>query len=104
MSDFYKEIYDLVRLIPKGKVCSYGLIARALGRQGAARQVGYALNRCPADVPAHRVLNRKGVLSGKNHFGGNLMQELLEAEGHQIEEDQLLDFETHLWDPNEEII
>jgi methylated-DNA-protein-cysteine methyltransferase-like protein len=103
MSNFYEEIYDLVRLIPKGRVSSYGLIAKALGREGAARQVGYALNRCPVDVPAHRVLNRNGVLTAKNHFGGNKMQELLELEGIPVKNDQVQNYEQYLWDPNLEI-
>ncbi len=103
MNDFYEEVYDLVRLIPKGRVSSYGLIAKALGRSGAARQVGYALNRCPEDVPAHRVLNRKGLLTGKHHFVGDRMQQLLEAEGLRVKENQVEDFENYLWDPNEEL-
>ena len=74
MNQFYEDIFAIVRLIPKGRVTSYGAIANALGKGGAARQVGYAMHQAPDDVPAHRVLNRNGDLSGKLHFGGNRMQ------------------------------
>ncbi|WBM73763.1 MGMT family protein [Saprospira grandis] len=102
-SDFYEAIYELVRQIPKGKVCTYGRIAAALEKAGAARQVGYALNKCPTDVPAHRVVNRLGRLTGKLHFGGQTMQALLEAEGLEIVEDQIQNFEQYIWEPLEEL-
>lgn len=100
---FYQDVYDLVKLIPKGRVCSYGVIARALGHPQWSRRVGYALNQCPPDVPAHRVLNRKGLLSGKHHFGEGIMQQLLESEGVKVVDDQAVDFEQLFWNPDIEI-
>jgi methylated-DNA-protein-cysteine methyltransferase-like protein len=102
-NEFYEQVYALVRLIPKGKVCSYGVIAEALGKFGAARQVGYALNKCPNDVPAHRVVNRKGSLSGKLNFGDDNMHKLLEAEGISVKNDQIVNFEQHFWSPIKEL-
>jgi methylated-DNA-protein-cysteine methyltransferase-like protein len=102
--DFFQDVFEIVRLIPKGRVSTYGAIANALGKIGAARQVGYALNNCPADVPAHRVLNRKGVLSGKHFFGGERMKELLEFEGLTVENDMLVDFNKYFWDPTVELL
>ncbi len=102
--DFFQDVYAIVRLIPKGRVSTYGAIANALAKFGAARQVGYALNNCPGDVPAHRVLNRKGVLSGKHFFGGERMKELLELEGLKVENDAVVDFEKYFWDPAIELI
>ena len=100
----YENIYELVRLIPHGKVTSYGLIAQALEISGGARQVGWAMNQAHTAepyVPAHRVVNRKGFLSGKLHFGTpTAMQERLEAEGIQIIDDQIQNFEQHLWQPS----
>ena len=105
--DFYQSIYDLVKLIPKGKVCSYGLIARSLGSPQSSRVVGYAMNKsllADATIPAHRVVNRLGILSGKHHFATETqMQELLEAEGHTIIDDQIQNFKRVLWNPMEEI-
>ena len=107
VKDFYQSIFDLVKLIPKGKVCTYGLIAKSLGSPQASRVVGYAMNKslqADAKIPAHRVVNRMGILSGKHHFGSEtLMQELLEAEGHIIIQDQIQDFEKVLWNPMKEI-
>jgi methylated-DNA-protein-cysteine methyltransferase-like protein len=102
--DFFQDVFEIVRLIPKGRVSTYGAIANALGKIGAARQVGYALNNCPVDVPAHRVLNRKGVLSGKHFFGGERMKELLEFEGLTVENDMLVDFNKYFWDPTVELL
>jgi methylated-DNA-protein-cysteine methyltransferase-like protein len=102
--DFFQDVFEIVRLIPNGRVSTYGAIANALGKIGAARQVGYALNNCPADVPAHRVLNRKGVLSGKHFFGGERMKELLEFEGLTVENDMLVDFNKYFWDPTVELL
>ncbi|MEY5034529.1 MAG: hypothetical protein RL447_907 [Bacteroidota bacterium] len=102
---FFEAVFEVVRQIPKGKVTSYGAIAEALGTKGSARMVGWAMNQShfvkPA-VPAHRVVNRQGRLSGKMHFSPpERMQELLEKEGIQVVEDQIIDFQKHFWDPNE---
>jgi methylated-DNA-protein-cysteine methyltransferase-like protein len=97
-------VYQVVRLIPEGKVTSYGAIASYLGLKSGARMVGYAMNasHTQMDIPAHRVVNRNGVLTGKHHFSHpEEMQQKLEAEGLQIEKDQIKDFNTHFWDPNE---
>ena len=105
--DFYQSIFDLVKLIVKCRVCSYGLIARSLGSPQASRVVGYAMNKSlltDATIPAHRVVNRLGILSGKHHFTTETqMQELLEAEGHTIIDDQIQDFEKVIWNPMKEI-
>ena len=101
-SEFYERVYAVVRLIPYGRVSSYGVIASFLGSAGAARTVGYAMNAShnKPDVPAHRVVNRKGLLTGKHHFGGSaVMEDLLRSEGIEVEGDQILDFENHFWDP-----
>jgi len=98
--NFYERVYAVARKIPHGKVTSYGAIARAIGAAKSARMVGYALSSSPEDVPAHRVLNRKGVLTGKHHFpGSNLMQQLLESEGLTVIDDQVQNFEEHFWKP-----
>lgn len=99
---FFERVYALVRQIPEGKVTSYGAIAKALGATRSARMVGWAMNASHhlEDVPAHRVVNRMGLLSGKHHFEGtNLMQQLLESEGIQVENDQIIDFKNHFWQP-----
>ena len=99
---FFEKVYDVVREIPFGRVCSYGLIARHLGSPQSARMVGWAMNAAhiKEDVPAHRVVNRIGLLTGKQHFEGtNLMQQLLESEGIQIKENQVVDFEQFAWNP-----
>lgn len=101
-SNFFEDVYDVARLIPKGRVASYGAIASYLGLKSSARMVGWAMNGAGAypDVPAHRVVNRNGVLSGKHHFATpTTMQELLESEGLKIINDKIQDFETHFWDP-----
>jgi methylated-DNA-protein-cysteine methyltransferase-like protein len=103
-NDFFKRVYEVVRQVPYGKVTTYGAIARFLGAARSARTVGYAMNAAHAlqDVPAHRVVNRIGVLTGKHHFGGiKTMQQLLESEGHTIIDDQIQDFDKVLWQPNE---
>lgn len=106
-ANFFQKVYDVARLIPYGKVTSYGAIARFCGSPQAARMVGWAMNKSSSQkkfVPAHRVLNRNGMLSGKNHFGGpNTMKELLESEGHIIIDDQLVDFKKCFWDPMKEL-
>lgn len=100
--NFYERVYEVARQIPYGRVTSYGAIARAIGAAKSARTVGYALGNSPADVPAHRVLNRKGLLTGKHHFPGtHLMQQLLENEGLVVINDQVQDFDKYFWDPSE---
>jgi methylated-DNA-protein-cysteine methyltransferase-like protein len=99
--NFFDRVYDVVKLIPFGKVTSYGAIANYLGAKRSARLVGYAMNSSHGkDVPAHRVVNRKGLLTGKHHFQGtNLMQQLLESEGIVVEDNQIQDLDTVFWDP-----
>lgn len=100
--NFFERVYEIVRQIPEGKVTSYGAIAKALGAARSARMVGWAMNASHnlEDVPAHRVVNRIGMLSGKHHFEGtNLMQQLLENEGIKIIDNQIVDFDTHFWEP-----
>jgi methylated-DNA-protein-cysteine methyltransferase-like protein len=100
--NFFERVYEIVRQIPVGKVTSYGAIAKALGTARSARMVGWAMNASHnlEDVPAHRVVNRLGMLSGKHHFEGtNLMQQLLENEGVRIKDNQILDFKKHFWEP-----
>lgn len=101
--NFFERVYEIVRQIPEGKVTSYGAIAKALGATRSARMVGWAMNASHnlSDVPAHRVVNRNGMLTGKHHFQGtNLMQQLLENEGIKVIENQIIDFEKHFWEPN----
>lgn len=102
---FFEKVYQVVQLIPYGRVTSYGAIANYLGASGSARMVGWALNSAnKTDVPAHRVVNRVGLLTGKNHFKGtNLMQQLLENEGIEVVDNQVLHFEKLFWDPATEI-
>ena len=100
---FYDQVYQVVRLIPNGRVTSYGAIASYLGTKGSSRMVGYAMNAAHAafpPVPAQRVVNRNGLLTGKFHFGSpDLMQQLLENEGIKVENDKVLDFKKIYWDP-----
>ncbi|MCY4561712.1 MAG: MGMT family protein [Flavobacteriaceae bacterium] len=101
-NDFFDRVYQIVRLIPRGRVTTYGTIARILGSPQSARMVGWALNSSHkfSDIPAHRVVNRHGLLTGKHHFEDpNQMQRLLQAEGIKIKNDQIQDFDTLLWDP-----
>lgn len=103
---FFEKVYDVARQIPHGRVTSYGAIARFLGAVGSARMVGWAMNGAGKfpEVPAHRVVNRKGLLTGKHHFEGlNLMQQLLESEGIEVIDNQIQDFEKHFWDPLKEL-
>ena len=102
--DFYNKVYDVVRQIPYGRVTSYGAIANVLGAKKSARLVGYAMNNShDKNVPAHRVVNRKGLLTGKHHFSGtHIMQQLLENEGVKVEDDQVQDFDKVFWNPMEE--
>ena len=104
--NFFEKVYRVVRLIPFGRVTSYGAIGTYLGAVRSARMVGWAMNKAHNldDVPAHRVVNRKGLLTGKHHFEGtNLMQQLLENEGVDVIENQIQDLEKVFWDPSEEI-
>jgi len=105
-NDFFQQVWELVRQIPKGRVTSYGAIAAALGLKSGARMVGWAMNSSHGQqpiVPAHRVVNRNGQLSGKNHFATpTLMQELLEKEGIRIQKDTIINFSQHFWDPLQE--
>ncbi len=105
--DIYQKIYDVARQIPNGRVTNYGSIARYIGTAKASRMVGYAMNSSHTQkkfVPAHRVVNRVGILTGKNHFGGpNTMKELLESEGAIIENDKIINFKELFWDPGKEL-
>ena len=98
---FFDQVYEVAKLIPYGRVTSYGAIANYLGAARSARMVGYAMNGSSGkDVPAHRVVNRKGLLTGKHHFNGtNLMQQLLESEGIQVVDNQIQNFGKVFWDP-----
>jgi methylated-DNA-protein-cysteine methyltransferase-like protein len=104
---FFERVHDVARLIPYGRVTSYGAIARYLGSPGAARMVGWAMNQSHTSspyVPAHRVVNRAGLLTGKHHFEGiNLMQELLENEGAIIKDNRIMNLDEMFWDPVEEL-
>lgn len=100
--NFFDRVYAVVRQIPYGKVTSYGAIAKVLGSARSARMVGWAMNASHnlEDVPAHRVVNRNGLLTGKLHFDGtNLMQQLLENEGIEVKDNKIVDFENHFWTP-----
>ncbi len=105
---FFEKVYGVVRQIPYGRVTSYGAIAACLGAKGSARMVGWAMNASHStsdNIPAHRVVNRNGMLTGKNHFGApDLMQHLLENEGHTIVNDRILNFKACFWDPVTELM
>ena len=105
---FFDLVYQVVRLIPKGRVTSYGAIASYLGTAGSSRMVGYAMKAAGTahpPVPAHRVVNRQGLLTGKHHFGTeDLMQQLLENEGIKVEDDKVVDFKKLYWDPGVELL
>jgi methylated-DNA-protein-cysteine methyltransferase related protein len=104
--NFFERVYQVARLIPPGRVTSYGAIAAYLGTKGSSRIVGYAMQACGRanpPVPAHRVVNRQGLLTAKFHFGGNLMEQLLESEGVKVIDDQVQDFKTLFWDPSAEL-
>ena len=106
--DFFKMVWDVVRLIPEGRVTSYGAIAKYLGSARSSRMVGWAMNNSHhqiIEIPAHRVVNRKGILTGKHHFEGtNLMQQLLENEGIEVVENQIQNFENVFWNPSKELL
>jgi methylated-DNA-protein-cysteine methyltransferase-like protein len=104
--NFFEQCYQVAKLIPYGRVTSYGAIGKYLGAARSARMVGWAMNASHGnlDIPAHRVVNRKGLLTGKQHFEGvNLMQQLLESEGLTIVENQIQNFEEVFWDPSIEL-
>jgi methylated-DNA-protein-cysteine methyltransferase-like protein len=106
-NDFFSKVYEVTRLIPFGRVTSYGAIARYLGSGRSARMVGWALNACHSSqdfIPAHRVVNRNGLLTGRLHFGNSsLMEQLLENEGQVIEDNQIINFREKFWDPQTEL-
>ncbi|MFP2995723.1 MGMT family protein [Spongiivirga sp. MCCC 1A20706] len=104
--NFFEKVYDVARLIPYGRVTSYGAIAKYLGAARSARMVGWAMNGSfnKEDIPAHRVVNKIGLLTGKHHFQGtNLMQQLLESEGIEVVENQIQNFDAIFWDPAKEL-
>jgi methylated-DNA-protein-cysteine methyltransferase related protein len=106
-NDFFSRVYEVTKLVPYGRITSYGAIARYLGSGRSARMVGWALNVSHSDtqfIPAHRVVNRKGVLTGKHHFGNSTtMEQLLENEGIIIEDDHIINFREKFWDPTSEL-
>ena len=101
--NFFSLVYEVARQIPKGRVTSYGAIAAALGTKSSARMVGWAMNGChrvKPKVPAHRVVNRNGMLTGKHHFNPpGIMEELLKKEGVKVKNDQVIEFKKLFWDP-----
>jgi methylated-DNA-protein-cysteine methyltransferase-like protein len=104
--DFFEQVYDIVKEIPFGRVTSYGAIAQALGTKKSSRMVGWAMNACHnrPEIPAHRVVNRNGLLTGKIHFSTlTEMEERLINEGIQVKNDQILEFQKIFWDPNIEL-
>lgn len=104
---FFRNVYEVAAKIPYGRVTSYGAIAEYLGLRGSARMVGWAMNashKAMDNIPAHRVVNRNGLLSGKHHFGGpKVMQELLESEGIKVKQDKVVNFKMLFWDPGKEM-
>ena len=104
--NFFDSVYEVARLIPPGRVTSYGAIAAWLGTKGSSRMVGYAMQasgKALPPVPAHRVVNRQGLLTAKFHFGGDLMEQLLKSEGVNVIDDQVQDFKKIFWDPATEL-
>jgi len=105
---FFELVFEVARQIPKGRVTSYGAIAACLGAKSSARMVGWAMNgahRVKPKIPAHRVVNRNGMLSGKHHFGTpTRMKELLEKEGIKVKRDTIVDFKKLFWDPSKEML
>ncbi len=104
----YDIIYQVVRMVPKGRITTYGAVATAIGVKSGARMVGYAMNACQGmkpKVPAHRVVNRIGMLSGKHHFATpTTMEELLKKEGVKVKNDQVVNFDELFWDPSEQLL
>lgn len=104
-NNFFEDVYEVVKLIPKGRVTSYGAIAHYLGTRSSARMVGWAMHTCPKNVPAHRVVNSQGLLTAKRHFKGrNTMQKLLEKEHIQVINDKIQAFSEVFWDPSKELV
>jgi methylated-DNA-protein-cysteine methyltransferase-like protein len=104
--NFFEKVYGVARKIPYGKVTSYGAIATYLGAAKSARMVGWAMNACRGNstIPAHRVVNKQGIITGKHHFSGiNLMQQLLESEGIEITDNQIQNLENVFWNPSQEL-
>ena len=104
--DFFQKVYEVVKMIPSGRVSTYGLIAKYLGSAKSSRVVGYAMNASHqnSEIPAHRVVNRVGLLTGKYHFSGTtLMKDLLESEGVKIQNDRVVNFKKVVWDPSKEL-
>ena len=102
--DFFNDVYDVVRLIPKGRVTSYGAIANFLGLKSSARMVGWAMFGCPKKIPAHRVVNSAGLLTGKHHFDTPHTMELrLKKEGIKVKNDKVQNFKNVFWDPSVEL-
>lgn len=103
--NFFNNVWEVAKLIPKGRVTSYGAIANYLGTKSSARMVGWAMNGChhaKLKIPAHRVVNRNGILTGKFHFSPpEKMEQLLKKEGIKVKDNQIVDFKQHFWDPNE---
>lgn len=105
-NSFFDDVFEVVKLIPKGRVTSYGMIGAYLGAKGSARMVGWAMNQAHGlkeNIPAHRVVNRSGLLTGKVHFGGERMKELLESEGISVKNDKIVNLEKYFWDPVTEL-
>lgn len=104
--NFFELVYEITRQIPRGRVTSYGAIANCLGTKSSARMVGWAMNssgKVRPEVPAHRVVNRNGLLSGKHHFGGDTMEKRLKKEGIKVKNDSIVDFQKLFWDPAKEL-
>lgn len=105
---FFQRVYEVARCIPYGRVTSYGAIAKYLGAARSARMVGWAMNNSHTqelEIPAHRVVNRQGVLTGKHHFGQtNLMADLLRSEGVEVVENKIINFKEVFWDPSQELL
>lgn len=104
--NFFENVFEVVKLIPKGRATSYGAIAAYLGTRSSSRMVGWALNKSfsiKRKIPAHRVVNRNGMLTAKAHFWGEKIKELLEEEGIKVVNDQILDFKSVFWDPQKEL-
>jgi methylated-DNA-protein-cysteine methyltransferase related protein len=103
-NNFFNDVYEVVKLIPKGKVTSYGAIAHYLGVRSGARMVGWAMHGCPKGVPAHRVVNSAGLLTGKHHFKtSDTMEKRLKREGVLVLKDKIQRFNDHFWDPSIEL-
>lgn len=103
-TSFFEDVYEVARLIPEGRVTSYGAIARFLGTRSSARMVGWALNGCPPDVPAHRIVNRQGLLTASHQFpASDSMESRLKREGIEVLNNQIRQFSEIFWDPNEEL-